>query len=164
IEAAEYDDGFAKIVHAHQPPSRDLLAEGPDDAHPVKDVGIRLGWDDEQILTWHIRQMTDDPLQGDRLDAPLGVFGYALTARQTANPENPWTSLNAVHSRLPLSVANDGEMIELGDFDDELPFQVYPAQLDGDASKTYWLPMYFASWNGHSMTLPDDDAAKIYRT
>ena len=61
IESAEYDDGFAKIVHAAQPPSRNLLFEESDGAHPVKDVGIRLGWDDEQILIWYMRQMMIDP-------------------------------------------------------------------------------------------------------
>ena len=43
IETAEYDDGFAKIVHATQPHSRNLLAEESDGAHPVKDVGLPLG-------------------------------------------------------------------------------------------------------------------------
>jgi hypothetical protein len=46
----------------------------------------------------------------------------------------------------------------------ELPYQVYPLQLDGDTSKNYWLPMYFANWNGHNMVLPDDEAAEIYQT
>src|SRR6267142_4311957 len=93
IEAAAYDDGFAKIVHARQPPSRDLLAEENDGAHPVKDVGIRLGWDDEQILIWYMRQMMIDPTK--RLDAPLGVFGYAIDVREVAEPENDWDSLTA---------------------------------------------------------------------
>src|SRR5262249_1039336 len=56
IEATEYDDGFAKIVHAAQPESRNLFSETPVDGKPVKDVGIRLGWDDEQILIWYLRQ------------------------------------------------------------------------------------------------------------
>ncbi len=53
IEAADYDDGFAKIVHATQPVSQNLLAEAPDGFAPLTDIGIRLGWDDEQILIWH---------------------------------------------------------------------------------------------------------------
>ncbi len=153
IETAAYDDGFAKIVHSHQPRSRNLLAEQSDGAHPVKDVGIRLGWDDEQILIWQIRQMMIDP------DAPFGVLGYAIDVRE-ANPANPWTSLNMVQSKETLTL--DG--IPIGDFQDELPYQVYPSQLDGHANKSYWLPMYFANWNGQSMVLPDGDAAAIYRT
>src|SRR5215813_121158 len=166
-EAAAYDDGFTKIVHAQQPHSRNLLAEESDGAHPVKDVGFRLGWDDEQILIWLMRQMTADAKSGQRLDAPLGVFGYAIDVREVAepgDPPNPWDSLTAVTSKEELVIENNGDTIPLGDFDDELPYQVYPAQLDGDKTKNFWLPMYFANWNGHSMVLPDDDAARIYHT
>lgn len=170
IEAAEYDDGFAKIVHSHQPPNRDMLLEVNDGAHPVKDAGMRLGWDDEQILIWYVRQMQADPtgeLSG-RLDAPLGVFGYNIDVRETAEPENPWESLNAVESRQALTLSRHpltpDDTIPLGDFAGELPFQVYPMQVDGRKNLAYWLPMYFANWLGHSMVLPDPDAAAIYQT
>ena len=169
IEAAEYVDGFAKIVHCQQPPNRDLLVEENDGAHPVKDIGIHLGWDDEQILIWYIRQMLADPtgqLSG-RLDAPLGVFGYHIDVRETAEPENPWESLNAVESRQPLilsSPQSPGNPVQLGAFNGELPYQVYPVQVDGDRDKNYWLPMYYANWIGQSMVLPDADAANIYQT
>lgn len=172
IEAASYDDGFAKIVHAHQPQSRNLLAEQSDGAHPVKDTGIRLGWDDEQILIWYMRQMTkDDSVKLDpdgRIDAPLGVFGYAVDVRNTRAAADAWESLTHVESRGDLTVPKDknqpDDMLSLGPFAGELPYQVYPAQLDGDKAKNYWLPMYFAHWNGRSMVLPDDDAARIYQT
>ena len=171
IEAAAFDDGFAKIVHAFQPRSRNLLAEESDGAHPVKEVGIRLGWDDEQILIWTMRQMMIDPTVTDadqRLDAPLGVFGYAIDVRDGQNPANPWEPLTKVSSRGSLSVPRDktpnARTIDLGQFEGELPYQVYPMQLDGEASKNYWLPMYFASWNGHSMVLPDEEAAAVYQT
>lgn len=169
LEAAAYDDGFAKIVHARQPRSRDLLKEDSDGAHPVKDVGFRLGWDDEQILIWYMRQMTADPTvvkdASKRLDAILGVFGYSVDAREVvAGPENPWNSLNAVTNKVELTVPAEPQPIALGDFKGDLPFQVYPAQLDGDKNKSFWLPMYFANWNGHSMVLPDNDAARIYQT
>jgi hypothetical protein len=171
IEAAEYDDGFAKIVHAFQPRSLNLLAEESDGAHPVKDVGIRLGWDDEQILIWYMRQLAIDPTVKDpdgRIDAPLGTFGYAVDAREVALPALDWEPLNGVRSRDPLIVPRDkspgAETLTLGSFQGELPYQVYPAQLDGDRSKSYWLPMYFANWNGHNIVLPDQDAADIYQT
>lgn len=170
IETAEYDDGFAKIVHCQQPPNRDLLVEDNDGAHPVKDVGIRLGWDDEQILIWYIRQMLADPsgkLSG-RLDAPLGVFGYNIDVRETATPENTWESLNYVESKKSLTLSNlsspDDAPISLDTFQGELPYQVYPIQVDGNKKLNYWLPMYFANWVGHSMVLPDPDAANIYQT
>ena len=85
IEAAEYDDGFTKIVHAVQPKSRNLLAETHEEGKPVKDAGIRLGWDDEQILIWYLRQLGLDA-DGKRVDAPLGVFGYAIDVRETSEP------------------------------------------------------------------------------
>ena len=37
-------------------------------------------------------------------------------------------------------------------------------QVDGRKNLNYWLPMYFANWMGHSMVLPDPDAAAIYQT
>lgn len=167
IEAASYDDGFAKIVHARQPHSRNLLKEESDGAHPVKDAGIRLGWDDEQILIWYMRQMMVAGPAG-RIDAPLGVFGYAIDVREADDPPNAWDSLNEVRSRAALSVPRArnqaDDPILIGDFEGELPYQVYPAQLDGNKNKSYWLPMYFANWNGHSMVLPDADAARIYQT
>lgn len=172
IEATSYDDGFAKIIHAHQPHSRNLLAEESDGAHPVKDAGIRLGWDDEQILIWYMRQLTTDDsvkINADgRIDAPLGVFGYAVDVRNTRDAVDAWESLNHVESRGDLTVPKDknqpDDTLSLGRFKGELPYQVYPAQLDGDLTKNYWLPMYFANWNGRSMVLPDTDAARMYQT
>src|SRR5581483_10033306 len=170
IETADYDDGFAKIVHAYQPHSRNLLSEESDGAHPVHDAGVRIGWDDEQILIWYMRQMMMDPTVTNpdkRLDAPLGVFGYAVDVRDTSNAANPWESLNRVSAKQNLAVANPpNQPITFAHANTplELPYQVYPLQLDGDKSKTYWLPMYFAHWNGHSMVLPDQDAADIYQT
>ncbi len=168
IDAAEYDDGFAKIVHAVQPRSRNLLSEKTDEGKPVKDAGIRLGWDDEQILIWYLRQLAQDASvsgASKRLDAPLGVFGFAVDVRETASPEKPWETLNEVRSRAPLSVpGGPNQQITLGDFNGELPYQVYPMQLDGNPHGDFWLPMYFANWNGHSMVLPDNEAADIYQT
>src|SRR4030095_16347472 len=46
-EVNEYNDGFAKIIHVAQPVSGNLLSETQDGFHPVKDLGIRLAWDDE---------------------------------------------------------------------------------------------------------------------
>lgn len=171
IEAAAYDDGFAKIVHAFQPPSRNLLSESNNGDHPVKDIGIRLGWDDEQILIWYMRQMMIDTSVTNtdkRIDAPLGVFGYAIDVRAAALPEKEWETLTGVKSKLPLTLPKDmndpGDTLSIGSFDGELPYQVYPVQPDGNKSGAYWLPMYFAHWNNHNMILPDQEAADIYQT
>ncbi len=100
IETAEFDDGFAKVVHCHQVPHRDPLIEEPDGSYPVKDTGINLGWNDVEILNWYMRQlMIDSSVAGPekRLDAPIGVYGYVIDVREMAeagNPENPWESLN----------------------------------------------------------------------
>ena len=168
IEAADYDDGFAKIVHSFQPISHNLLQEQSDGFHPSKEVGIRLGWDDEQILIWYIRQLAEAPDVGvgKRIDAPIGMFGYKIDVREDRAAPGPWDSLNRVNSKAPLTVVNPAtqQVITLGDYiDRELPFQVYPSQLDGDLGKTYWLPMYFAAWAGKSMVLPDEDASALYR-
>lgn len=159
IEAAEYDDGFSKIVHSFQPRSHNFLLEESDGFHPTKDTGIRLGWDDEQILIWYIRQLMEEESVGgqQRIDAPLGVFGYKVDVKEKGSAN--WESLNLVKNKIPLKINGN----TLQDFSGELPYQVYPSQLDGDKNKSYWLPMYFANWNGKSMVLPDSEAISIYQ-
>jgi hypothetical protein len=73
IEVEDYDDGFAKIVHCMQPVSGNMLLEAvdPNTPPPTRDYGIRLGWDDEQLLNWQNRKMLIDPAVGNRLDAPM---------------------------------------------------------------------------------------------
>ncbi len=179
IETAEFDDGFAKIVHCHQSPHRDPLIEEADGSYPVKDTGVNLGWNDVEILNWYMRQLMIDSSVASpekRLDAPIGVYGYVIDVREMAeagNPENPWESLNRVDSKQPLTLLKDpninNDFIQLDSFHGELPYQVYPQQLDGTEQvlgqmQPYWLPMYFANWNGHSMVLPDEDAATVYQT
>jgi len=167
IEAADYDDGFAKIVHAFQPVSQNLLVEKSDGFHPTHEAGIRLGWDDEQILIWYIRQLAEESNgSGTRIDAPIGTFGYKIDVREDKHAPGAWSSLNQVSSKAALKVFNSktNTAITLGDFTDrELPYQVYPVQLDGDDGKPFWLPMYFAAWTGKSMVLPDGDASAIYQ-
>ena len=170
IEAADYDDGFAKIVHGSQPVSQNLLAQEADGASPVHDIGIRIGWDDEQILTWQNRQMVTDPTVpkiagvAQRIDAPMGVFGYRIDARATA--ADPWRSLVRVRPRAPLML--DGTRIDAEEDSApglELAVEVHPAQLDGDQlNGRWWLPAYMSQWNGQSLVLPDEDAAALYHT
>ena len=57
--------------------------KSPEGLHVQKDMGIRLGWDDEQLLIWQNRQVLSDPATpGARIDAPLGVFTYRLDVRK----------------------------------------------------------------------------------
>ena len=165
IEAADYDAGYAKIVHGTQPVSHHLLAEEPDGFTPVTDIGIRLAWDDEQILIWQNRQLKEDSTvpkvagQPQRLDAPMGVFGYRVDARR--HPEAEWHSLVQVQSKGELTL----DEVSLGEVTAELPVEVHPMQLDGyqDTSQ-FWLPSYFCQWNGASLVLPDEDAANLFKT
>ncbi len=163
IEAADYDDGFGKILHSYQPVSQHLLQEESDGFHPTHDSGIRLGWDDEQILQWYVRQMSEDqPGSGTRLDAPTGVMGFHIDVKENGTPT--WNPLNKVQTKPgvdPLGgLVPKHRVIK---FEGEMPYQVYPSTLDGDSSKPYWLPMYFANWNGHSMVLPNKEAIEIYQ-
>jgi len=173
-EATTYDDGFCKIVHANQPVSGSLLKEEQDEEQPVtNDIGIRLGWDDEQLLEWLSRQMSiDEKLAGtQRADAPLGVFQYRLDVRERPADEslppeqdiitNPWTPLCRVRNAKSLvmgtvSVGNINEETELG-------VEVYPMKLDATPGAHFWLPVYFSQWNGKSLVIQDEDAIDIYK-
>jgi hypothetical protein len=162
IEASRFNEGFATIVHANQPVSGNLLSEKQDDFHPQKEIGIRLGWEDEQILIWYLRQMAVDKNTNERLDAPLGVMGYHVDVKKSTAAGNEWESLNAVKSNGNMQL----EDIDIGGYDGELPYQVYPTKIyDGtNDANNYWLPMYFANWNNASIVLPDKTAARIYQS
>lgn len=164
IEAAAYNDGFCKIVHNYQPVSNHLLKEVQDDEHAVtNDIGIRMGWDDEQLAAWNARQLAADPTTGERPDAPLGVFQYRVDVREkSADPliTNQWTSLCKVRYDKDVQlgevlIGEAGNNLEMG-------LDVYPAQLDAFGG-AFWLPSYFTQWIGNSLVLPDKDAIKIYQ-
>ncbi len=169
-EAATYDDGFAKIVHASQPVSTDVLKEADeaDDNPPIHDIGIRLGWEDEQILIWMNRQLRadpNDPAMEKRLDSPMGVFQYRVDVKESGAAD--WSSLNLIRNKADLVLdaadpantllENAGNMRELG-------IDVYPSKLDAEAGSHYWLPAYFSNWIGKPLVLPDEDAAELYMT
>lgn len=158
IEAADYDDGFAKIVHATQPVSSNLLAEEPDGLHVQKDIGIRLGWDDEQVLIWLNRQRLADPsTPGKRIEAPLGVFSYRVDVRKAGDP--PWHSLVRTRSKAELRIG--GELVAPAQTLVETGVQIYPATVNGDLNGQFWLPSYFTQWYGPSLALPDTRAAEL---
>ena len=162
IEAARFNEGFATIVHANQPVSGNLLKEEQDGFHPQKEAGIRLGWEDEQILIWYLRQMAVDENATERLDAPLGVAGYQVDMKKSTAGDNEWESLTAAKSNGSMQL----EQIDIGEYDGELPYQVYPTKIydNNPLNFNYWLPMYFANWNNTSIVLPDKTAARIYQS
>jgi hypothetical protein len=159
IEASDYDDGFAKIVHAMQPVSANLLSEEPDGIHVQKDIGVRLGWDDEQLLIWQNRQMLADPSMplGHRIEAPLGVFFHRVDVREKGDAN--WHSLVRVQNKAALTLA--GQTIAPTGTPIETGVQVFPAKINGDADATFWLPSYFTQWYGPSLVLPDLRAAQL---
>jgi len=161
IEASDYDDGFAKIVHAVQPVSANILSEQPDGIHVQKDMGIRLGWDDEQLLIWQNRQLLADPTTpGKRIEAPLGVFTYRVDVREKGQPD--WGSLVLVQNKAELTLA--GESISPAHAPIEPGVQVFPIKINAGLTTMYWLPSYFTQWYGPSLALPDTRAAQLDET
>ena len=166
IEAADFDDGFANIVHCTQPQRANVILE-PDQEGlpPVKDFGIRIGWEDEQILDWHNRLLrrpdhlppATPPAPGNELlDAPLGILAYRVDVRDTNAPDDQWHSLNKAQGNIKIGAVN------VGSFSGELGLEVAPIQMDGLKEGLFWLPSYFAQWNGHSVVLRDDQAAELF--
>lgn len=149
-EVDDYDDGWAKIVHTAQPRQLDSLNETPDGTRPVKELGIRIGWDDEQVTIWMNRQI--DATQAG-FDAPIGVQGYRIDVRHPG--EGAWHSL--VRAAGPLSVGT----LALGKFDGELGVETHPVQLDAQKSGDLWLPTYFTNWIGPPLVTLDTDLTRI---
>jgi len=149
-EVDDYDDGFAKAVHCAQPRQLDPLMEVPDGTRPAKELGIRLGWDDEQVTIWLNRQI--DPAAAV-LDAPMGVQGYRVDVREAGTTE--WHSLTKATG--PVQVKS----LDLGTFDGELGVETHPVQLHGQKTGDYWLPTYFTAWTGPSLVTLDADRIRL---
>ena len=161
IEADEYNDGFAKVVHCMQPISANLLLEPGQEQEglrPSRDFGIRLGWDDEQLLIWQNRQMAADPDTGTRLDAPMGLFRHRVDVKYHGEPDSEWSSLMKAEGELVLNG------IDIGDFSGELGIEVAPTQLDGQKKGVFWLPSYYTQWTGGSLIIKDEKAATLAKT
>ena len=170
LEAAEYDDGFAQVVHCNQPATIDAATLQPDRIAPGSDAGIQVGWDDEQVTAWlngqlDLLQFRVTPSPGDNPpEAPLGVHGYRVDVRVAGH--QAWASLCAVKGTLPFNDTSYGSGAT--SIDGELwvaPAPIRPslggAPADGGVSpndgnhEDAWLPLYFAQWAGASLVLPD---------
>ena len=145
LEAMLYEDGFAKVVHASQPRAAKQVSEEADDTGPVNDVGIRLGWDDEQITIWQSRQLET---AGRSLDAPLGVLGFHVDVREADT--HAWSSLCRASGKVRIGG------LDVADFTGEHAFEVHPIQHDAEPSGVFWLSMYFANWHGPSLVGVDE--------
>ena len=139
-ELEQYGDGFAAYVHGAQPETSNV---SEDEEHPLpaaKDVGIRLGWDDEQVLVWLNRQVMADPDAPGH--TPCCVAGYRVDVRRAGSADD-FSSLCAVEGNLDL----DG--IALGQFEGELNVETVPVQFPNN--DRYWLAPYFTAWAGGSL-------------
>ncbi len=150
VEAQEYDDGFVKIVHGEQP-TQSALLDPSGTLPPTADFGLRMGWDDEQVTTWFNRQV-----DANQIDAPFGVSGYCLDARQHGS--STWNSLCQVTGALALGTT------PLGTFNGELGVETIPLRLDPTQLTEWWLPSYFGQWRGGSAVLADPIALQLHGT
>ncbi|MDQ3022601.1 MAG: hypothetical protein M3R36_18860 [Bacteroidota bacterium] len=159
-EAIVYDDGFAKIVHANQPVNHYLLKENDSSNPPLKDVGIRIGWDDEQLTIWQNRQMKQKEENTDlKVDAPLGVFSYCIDAKKTTDQK--WFSQNSIMAPGDIIVQQGNIKIVSKDQKLELGSEVHATSHGRSRDEGFWLPMYFVNWLGNSLAIPDKDAEEI---
>ena len=145
-EAIAYDDGFAKIVHARQPQTTDVIAE--DDVPgipPPREVGVQLAWDDEDVLVSQNRTVGLEADGSTPPDAPRAVSGYRIDAREVGGS---WTSLCRVRG---VGVGIDGTT--LPSFETELNVEIHPTRV----TTQFWLPPYFARWRGSSLVVNSPD-------
>ncbi|MCP1783881.1 hypothetical protein [Bradyrhizobium japonicum] len=155
-EAAEYDDGFARIVHCAQHVTSDTTGlAAPGATPPITDSGFQLGWDDEQIIIWQNRQISDPA--SDPRNAPMGVRGYRIDVREEGSSA-PWTSLMRAEADLAVGT------IAIGHFEGELGVEVAPVQLDNEEDGDYWMPVFFTEWRGKSLVTADTVALRLSGT
>jgi hypothetical protein len=146
-EVEDYNDGFAKAVHCAQPQQLDPLNETPDGSRPTKELGIRIGWDDEQVTIWMNRQLNA------LTDSPIGVQGYRIDARISGT--TTWNSL--LRAAGPIGVQG----VPLGNFSGELAIETHPVQFQAQTTGDFWLPLYFASWSGPSLCTLDSTRIEL---
>ena len=161
LEAEEYDDGFAQIVHSNQPQTIDTATLDPNQIAPGTDAGIQLGWDDEQVTVWYNNQidLLRDRITGSSTtpEAPLGVQGYRIDVRLQG--ATTWDSLCLVNGTLPFNQVTYGSPASTSISGKEFwlsPVPIRPATADNTTNAApAWLPLYFAQWAGSSLVLPD---------
>jgi hypothetical protein len=148
VEAVRFDDGFSKIVHSRQPLSSDPLDEDGTGVTLVRDEGIQLAWDDEDILEGQNRVLGAPPEGEDPVLAPRGVFGYRVDVRPEGS--NDWVSLSKVKSHINVGV-------DLGTEIEERWSEVVPTEHSGQI----WLPAWFLNWRGGSLVVSTPDEQRL---
>lgn len=147
LEASRFNDGFAKIVHGGQAKYRDPLQEKGSGSAPIREEGIQIAWDDEDLLIAQNRQIGLEPeTLTVPAEAPTGVVGYRIDVRQKGETE--WHSLSKVKTdRFQFGG------LDLGAIEWESRTEVFPARIQDQ----FWLPSYFTRWKGGSLVVVDPD-------
>ena len=164
-EAEIYDDGFAQVAHAYQPPTFDAATGGASGLGPAAEAGIQLAWDDEQVTIWLNRQvglLHDRATRATTLsqpESPLGVAGYRVDVSPSG--QNAWQSLCAVSGSLTfpggatVTLPANAELMVT-------PSPIRPAAGGSTPnSATPWLPLYFTAWRGVSLVADDPTISQL---
>lgn len=147
LEVSRFHDGFAKIVHCGQAKYRNNLEEEGNGPAPIREEGIQLAWDDEDILIAQNRQMGLDPdSMSIPAEAPTGVVGYRIDVREEG--ETDWHTLSQVATNQFLFAG-----IDFGAINWESRTEVFPSTVQ----EQFWLPSYFTRWKGGSLVVTDPD-------
>ena len=157
-------------------PSSPILPTPPVSGHnklrPATDCGIDLGWDDEQVVIWHNRQLESarvrlgGAVMKPSVEAPLGVGGYRIDVRPDG--AGNWNSLcrvqsvNAAGNPAPLVfVAPNQQPVFSALFAGELTVEPAPVRSLNAGTEAAWLPRYFTRWHGRSLVVTDDTLYKL---
>ena len=86
---------------------------------------------------------------------PRWAFAGSASNVRDADGPGAWASLVRLEGDLNLGGIN------VGHFDGEMTVEVTPSQLQGERDGEYWLPPYFAKWNGYSLIAHHDLAHEL---
>jgi hypothetical protein len=149
----EYADGFAKLVHCAQP-MNSAAAVGDGQLAPGSDLGIEIGWDDQQVTQWqndqlNLLQARTGGTLATATQMPLGVQGYRVDVADIT----PLTPGGAFLTPVFQSLCNITTTLPspLGTYIGDLCLEPVATQPNSGAGADAWLPRYFATWRGGSL-------------
>jgi hypothetical protein len=153
-EHDDYADGWAKAVHCAQQKYVAMISEGATEGRPIKDIGVRLGWDDEQVTIWADRHLNPASAQTGYDNFPHGIHGYRVDVFDTK--ANDWFSLASASGQFGIGQTPFGQIQQ------ELGVEVHPTvSMDLIDQSTYWMPMFFTNWTQGSLVGPDERTMKL---